>query len=95
MWGTIPFGTSLVTIALAFIFARKDDGSKPDRGLETGRADNERFVRLAIPREPSHAAEVIHRVNPGQGDSSGEPIEIAQHSTLQQQIQLEHPKLPL
>ena len=94
MWGTIPFGTSLVTIALAFIFAKKTDDSKPDRGLETGRAENDRFVLLAIPREPSHTADVIHRPSTVDSVRSSEPVEIAKHSTLQQQIQLEHPKLP-
>ncbi len=94
MWGTIPFGTSLVTIALAFIFARKKDDSKPDRGVETGKAENDRFVLLSIPREPSPAQEVIHRPSTGDRVRSPETVEIAKESTLQQQVQLEHPKLP-
>jgi hypothetical protein len=95
MWGTIPFGTSLVTIALAFIFAGSSDGSKPDRGVETDRGSSDRFVLLTIPREPSHTTEGALPQSTAQGQNSTETIEIAQHSTLQQQIQLEHPKLPL
>ena len=95
MWGTIPFGTSLVTIALAFLFAGSSDGSKPDREVETGRASSDRFVLLAIPREPSHTTEEALPQSTAQRDSSRETIEIAGHSSLQQQIQMEHPKLPL
>ena len=95
MWGTIPFGTSLVTIALALLFAGSSDGSRPDRGVEKGRASSDRFVLLAIPREPSHTTEQALPQSTAQRDSSRETIEITGHSSLQQQIQMEHPKLPL
>lgn len=95
MWGTIPFGTSLVTIALAFIFAKSNDGSKPDRDLETVTANTGRFVLRTIPPEPSRAPEVASLQSTGLRDGSPEATEITKHSTLQQQTQLEHPNVSL
>jgi hypothetical protein len=94
MWGTIPFGTSLFTIALAFVFWKNQAGSKPDQPLETVGTSTGRFVLLSIPSEPSHAPEVASFQSDRQRDASGEAIEITKDSTLQQQTQLEHPKLP-
>jgi hypothetical protein len=93
MWGTIPFGTSLVTIALAFVFSKDNQGSKSDRELETVGTSSGRYVLLSIPREPSHATEVASLPSTGGGNSSRETAENTAHSSLQQQIQLEHPNL--
>jgi hypothetical protein len=94
MWGTIPFGTSLFTIALAFVFWKNQADSKPAQPLETVGTSAGRFVLLSIPSEPSHAPEVASFQSDRQRDASGEAIEITKDSTLQQQTQLEHPKLP-
>jgi hypothetical protein len=95
MWGTIPFGTSLVTIALAFVFTRKTTGSTAEGTLEVDDSSSaDRFVLLRIPDESAVSSGTG---GAEEGVSSHDPPPDAtpvEHSTLQQQTQLEHPKLP-
>ncbi len=95
MWGTIPFGTSLVTIALAFIFAKKAPRSTAEGSLEIDdSSSSDRFVLLRIPdedpvsRDTGSAEEDVAAHDPTPEEA---PV---QRSTQQQQTQLGHPKLP-
>jgi hypothetical protein len=60
MWGTIPFGCSLVTIVLAFVFRKKKDELEAGERLEDETLENEDFattspraVREIAPKEPA------------------------------------------
>ncbi len=98
LWGTIPFGTSLLTI-LVVLFAAKKRGfggrvepveTEPDVGAEA----------LLIARDPEEVAIVAGRIEVQNGEAGAPPPEPGQRSLQnsepyeeQQQTQLEHPKL--
>jgi hypothetical protein len=44
MWGTIPFGCSLVTVVLAFVFRKKKDESEADETLENEALESDDFA---------------------------------------------------
>ena len=57
MWGTVPFGVSLVTIVLAFVFRNKRADSTTDAMSEIDDSAGAGEL-VAIPREPSAAPEL-------------------------------------
>ena len=95
MWGTVPFGTSLVTIALAFFFSKKKDASDGDERFEE-RDDREsigRFTLLTIPTERTDVTTPQAVENDAPREKSPVP-QIAEKSSLRSQTEMEYPKLP-
>lgn len=53
MWGTIPFGCSLVTIVLAFVFRKREDEPEDGETLETEEPASAPFgLQTFAPKEP-------------------------------------------
>jgi hypothetical protein len=53
MWGTIPFGCSLVTIVLAFVFRKREDEPEDGGTLETDEPASATFgLQTFAPKEP-------------------------------------------
>jgi hypothetical protein len=95
MWGTVPFGTSLVTIALAFFFSKKKDASEGDETFEE-KDDRESVGRFTLLTIPTERTEVTNRQT-GEVDAPREtsPVpQIGEKSSLQSQREMEYPKLP-
>ena len=95
MWGTVPFGTSLVTIALAFFFSKKKDASEGDETFEE-KDDRESVGRFTLLTIPNERTEVTNRQT-GEVEAPRETSpapQIGEESSLQSQREMEYPKLP-
>jgi hypothetical protein len=97
MWGTFPFGTSLVTIVLAVLCRKRKVELEADGTMVVDDSSGAgRFRVLAIPRESSDAGATNP---PDSGDQrTSYTVEVVpitpRASRLQNQTEMEHPKLP-
>jgi hypothetical protein len=69
MWGTVPFGVSLVTLLLAFVFAKEKDNVDSDAERRLEEDDSAGTGELvAIRRERSYAPDIASSEYPQQSD---------------------------